>query len=489
MVENEFNASSIATEEDKREEKNRSKKNVQVDYKALEAEIEANKSLMTSKGSFSEALENLLNLEKVHRLAEDSQATKMCCQAILEACFNAKDWKLLNEHIILLAKRRAQLKQVVQAFVRQAMGYLEHTPDTQTKTELIKTLQTVTEGKIFVEIERARLTRQLARMKEDAGEVSEAAEVMQEVAVETFGAMSKVEKIAFILDQVRLCLDCKDYMRALILSKKVSPRAFRDTAKKDDTGEIGIEGTAIEPPAEGTPDLETLKLRYYELMIRYHAHAENYLEICRSYKAIFETKSIQDDPDKWMPVLKSIVWYVVLASHGTEQVTLLNNTMGEKKLEDLPAYKKLLTTFVTKEVVGWTSLQQEYKAEMEANADVFGGENGPKRAEDFRLRVVEHNVLVIAGYYSRVRMSRLAELLDLPTEEAEKRLSDMVVSKVLHARIDRPAGYVRFNSKVEPSEILNSWSRNMCKLLNLVEKSCQQIQKEAMQHKVHIGSS
>jgi len=72
--------------------------------------------------------------------------------------------------------------------------------------------------------------------------------------------------------------------------------------------------------------------------------------------------------------------------------------------------------------------------------------------------------------------------------KVEKRLSDMVVSKALHAKIDRPAGFVRFQTAVEASDVLNSWSRNMAKLLGLVEKSCQQIQKEAMQHKVHIGA-
>ncbi len=38
--------------------------------------------------------------------------------------------------------------QAVQAFVRQAMGYIDQTPDKETRIELIKTLQTVTEGKV-----------------------------------------------------------------------------------------------------------------------------------------------------------------------------------------------------------------------------------------------------------------------------------------------------------------------------------------------------
>lgn len=60
----------------------------------------------------ADALEGLLSLEKAQRLAENLRATKMCCQAVLEVCHAAKDWKLLNEHVVLLAKRRSQLKQV-----------------------------------------------------------------------------------------------------------------------------------------------------------------------------------------------------------------------------------------------------------------------------------------------------------------------------------------------------------------------------------------
>ncbi len=51
-----------------------------------------------------------------------------------------------------------------------------------------------------------------------------------------------------------------------------------------------------------------------------------------------------------LQVLKRICWYVVLASTGTEQITLLETTAADKKLEQLPQYKELLQTFITKEV-------------------------------------------------------------------------------------------------------------------------------------------
>ena len=70
--------------------------------------------------------------------------------------------------------------------MRQAMSYIEQTPDKSTMEELIKTLQSVTEGKIYVEIERARLTRRLAKIKEADGKIDEAADTLQEVAVVRF---------------------------------------------------------------------------------------------------------------------------------------------------------------------------------------------------------------------------------------------------------------------------------------------------------------
>jgi len=53
---------------------------------------------------------------------------------------------------------------------------------------------------------------------------------------------------------------------------------------------------------QGIPTLGELKLRYYELMIQYYQHYHNYLEICRCYKAIYESDSMQDNAEAAMPV-------------------------------------------------------------------------------------------------------------------------------------------------------------------------------------------
>lgn len=72
--------------------------------------------------------------------------------------------------------------------------------------------------------------------------------------------------------------------------------------------------------------------------------------------------------------------------------------------------------------------------------------------------------------------------------QTEAQLSDMVVRTGLAARIDRPAGVVRFAAPRGPEAVLNTWSRSIGKLLDVVDRTCQQIQKEAMVHKVPIGA-
>lgn len=173
------------------------------------------------------AVDALLQLEKTARLAEDGPGAKAAALAVVELLHAAGEWDALNEHISLLAKKRSQLKMVVQAVVRAAAGWVDGAPaEGGVRERLVDTLLSVTEGKIYVEIDRARLTRARAAAKEAAGDLDAAAELIQEVSVETFGAMAKTEKIDFILEQVRVCLARGDYVRARILSKKVAPRAF-----------------------------------------------------------------------------------------------------------------------------------------------------------------------------------------------------------------------------------------------------------------------
>lgn len=64
-------------------------------------------------------------------------------------------------------------------------------------------------------------------------------------------------------------------------------------------------------------------------------------------------------------------------------------------------------------------------------------ESGRKRWADLKSRVVEHNIRIMAKYYTRLSLSRMAELLALSENETEEFLSSMVVKGTVEAKTDR----------------------------------------------------
>lgn len=77
-------------------------------------------------------------------------STSRLLVAIVEICLEAKNWSALNEHIILLSKRRSQLKQAVTKMVQECCTYVDKMPNKETMVKLIETLRSVTEGKVNI---------------------------------------------------------------------------------------------------------------------------------------------------------------------------------------------------------------------------------------------------------------------------------------------------------------------------------------------------
>lgn len=67
--------------------------------------------LQEGDGKLEAQIEALLNVEKQMRQAGDVAGTRKAATDILQLCFEARAWKTLNEQIVLLSKRRGQLKQ------------------------------------------------------------------------------------------------------------------------------------------------------------------------------------------------------------------------------------------------------------------------------------------------------------------------------------------------------------------------------------------
>ncbi|KAI7853733.1 PCI domain-containing protein [Circinella umbellata] len=415
---------------------------------------------LLKQGKLQEALDKLMVLEKQARNAADPDSTSRILVQVVKLCRESQDWKLLNEEIVLLSKKHGQLKVATTKMIQEAFSYLDNTPNMEVKLELIDTLRTVTEGKIYVEVERARVTRLLAQIREEEGKINEAADILQELQVETFGSMDKREKTDFILEQMRLCLAKHDYVRTQIISKKINTRFFQEKENED------------------------LKLRFYDLMIKHALHEEQYLNVHKFYKQIYDSESIQQEETKWKEALQNAVLFIVLSPYDNEQSDLLHRIYEDPKLAEIPLYNELTKCFVTTELMRWPKIEEVYGQELQQTFVFSKSSEGEKRWKELHNRVIEHNIRVVAKYYTRVTTKRLMQLLDLNERDTEEFLSKLVVSKTIYARVDRPAGIVSFQVKKDANQVLNDWSSDINSLLNLVEKTCHLISKEEMVHSI-----
>merc|ERR1711874_258400 len=233
----------------------------------------------------------------------------------------------LNEKIQELVKKRSQLKQAVAKMIAECCTFIDKISDKATMLKLIDTLRTVTAGKIYVENERARLTHRLSLIHETDDNIAEAAKIMQELQVETYGSMERKEKVEMILEQMRLCLAVQDFIRAQIISKKISTRFFEDAKYAE------------------------LKLKFYGYMIELGQHEGDYLDICKNFRQVLDTTIIQEDVTKRIQTMKNVVLYVVLAKYDNEQSDLIHRIESEKLLEEIPKYKAVVEKFTTNEII------------------------------------------------------------------------------------------------------------------------------------------
>lgn len=191
-----------------------------------------------------------------------------------------------------------------------------------------------------------------------------------------------------------------------------------------------------------------------------------------------------------MQTLQRIIYYVILAPYDNEQSDLLHRVHKDARNAQISLDAELLKLFTVHELMRWPEVAKLFGPHL-CSTDVFDDKpnqsddiKANKRWEDLRKRVIEHNVRVVAKYYTRIQMSRLTQLLDLTEDETEKYISELVTAKTVYAKIDRPARIVNFAKPRDSDDVLNEWSGNMKSLLGLLERVDHLITKEEMMARI-----
>ena len=303
------------------------------------------------------------------------------------------------------------------------------------------------------------MTRLLSSIRENEGDVTQASDLLQDLQVETFASMERREKLEFILEQMRLLRVKENWEMLGIVSKKINTKWLEDEANED------------------------LKFKFYSLMTQFCLQMSRYLEIAKHYRSVYATPSITKSEDRWQPVLRNAVFFIILAPYDNEQNDLLHRVLkdDEERLAQLPECRDLAKCFTTPELTRWPRIEELYGTGLR-QTKVFGPDGTPgvdgdieqdltsgqgdKRFEELHKRFVEHNIRTIAKYYTRISIERLGQLLDQDLKNTETSLSKMVVEKQVHAKIDRPLGLVDFRETNKGTyRVLNEWSNDVTKLM------------------------
>ena len=273
--------------------------------------------------------------------------------------------------------------------------------------------------------------------------------------METYGSLSKRDKVEFILEQMRLTLAKKDYVRSAIVAGKVSRKHLQEE------------------------NMEEYKVKFFTLMAELHRHEKDAFMLAKDYHSIYSTPQILNDEAKWTEALQSTVVFLALSPYSNEQQDMMNRVKEDSNLEKLPSFQKTIQLFLKKEIINYPMANQ---AELEAiPAFSEGGEDLAKFwHESFHRRIIQHNVRVASVYYNRIHGSRLAQLLGLDPSRLEKEISSMVSDGTVYAKIDRPKDIVRFSAPKTPESVLSEWASDIDNLLHLVETTTHLINKENM---------
>lgn len=182
-------------------------------------------ALLRESSPAAAALPSALSLlsaqEKKCRTGNDTPSLLLVCRAMLSLARDADGTpakEVLRETLHRLSTRRSQKSKAISCMVETVLPWIVEkdgfTPlregecsfSVEARDALIESVRTIAEGKMYLEAEFARMSRSRAILYEREGNVGEAASVLGEVHVETYGSLSKREKVEFVLEQMRLNL-------------------------------------------------------------------------------------------------------------------------------------------------------------------------------------------------------------------------------------------------------------------------------------------
>lgn len=417
-------------------------------------------------------LETLLEVERQARQNNELELSLKTGKEIISLLWTSKNLKLLGTTILKLCLKRGQPIKTIKTMVRSCMGFLPEISDIKKKMEFIYILKDITEKKIFLEVEFARCCMMIVKNNEgNLNSLKEAVKIMENVQVETYGSMSKKEKLEFILYQMKLNLLLGDFTKLIIVSRKVNHEHLEE---------------------EG---LEYLKLSYFLFNYHFYQNELEFEECGNSLEKVFEALNSCKDFEKLKGRLDDVVlekFSVFLDKKCLAEGILSFKCLSKFKFEKFSELTELITkyevyflnnnnfmnlinSFKSKEISSCKMNTYNRQKLIIFKNDFVQNEVFFKQLEK---ELVKKNLYIVSLYYKNIRMEKLEILLENKIDLIEDLLCELILDNFVNAKINRMARIVNFNLNSKGNDVVDDWVKNINEIVDLVDFVCERIERE-----------
>ena len=433
-------------------------------------------SLLTEEILKDVELKKLIDEEKATRLENEFEKNRTICKNILSIVHNRNDFPNFLRLFEYLTQRRNQSRESIISMVKNCLNeVLPSLKNNKDCSDLLQTIIKVTEGKIFVEYEYSQAIRKMAEIHLMNNEINEAAKLIQDVQIEAFGSLENKYKVDYILFQMQVLLEKKDYIRTLIVSNKIKRNHL------DDDG------------------FELLKIRFFQLMIEYYYCSKKYIEVSKCYKILYDF--VKGIDDKLVDIEKNSK--EVKAELMENYIKVKNENNLKKLFENYVLFLSICPPEMeTKNM--FNELFIKYKKELDLDGNILYivekrlsddiilidnvlfnkfkeyeiFKKNPNLIKLFKKYWIQHDLSIFEKFFGQIHIERISEMTLVSIDEIENELADMVVNNYIFAKINRIEKIVNFRKKTDYHDELDNYNYDMNNLLKKIEETCHLINKE-----------
>ncbi|WUR04797.1 proteasome subunit RPN5 (RPN5) [Vairimorpha necatrix] len=358
----------------------------------------------------------LIEQERLARKDGNIPSLKSIFIEMLKECSNDKE---IISLIKVLSVRRGQSSEAIRWLVNEVY---DQKKDSKEFVKLL--LNEVVEGKIYLERERVKFSLDLMNR---SASCEEALGIILDVPIETFTLVDDSTIIKYQLDQFRLCIENRDWVKASIVMKRIRQRYFEENNAPEE------------------------RLNFYKYKIQLLLGQSKFEEASQAYLDI--NKLYENTEYSILASFYGIIGY----SYDKKLLEICHNDKNNDENMRLILDKFLNNLLITKEII--EDIRNVVKMFIDLDQYI----------DYVHEAINNHNYMIIEKYYSTINLSTFTNLMDCKEEDLIKKISNMVNNKRSYCKINQRERLVVFDNKkleVGVDELMD----NLIKVDHLIHK-------------------